>query len=152
METIETILAAQPFFQGLSPRHLQEVAACAGRVNFKDGEFLCRAEGEASRFYLILSGRVSVEVFSARRGPTTLQSLGEGDVLGWLWFDGKPYHWHLDARSVGLTRAVSLDADSLREKCEADHDLGYEILKRYAHSLAVAFRVSSLQLMDMFQA
>ncbi len=152
METIEPILAAHPFFQGLSPRHLQEVAACAERVNFKDGEFLCRAEGEASRFYLILSGRVSVEVFSARRGPMTLQTLGEGDVLGWLWFNGKPYHWHLDARAVGLTRALSLEVQCLLEKCEADHDLGYEIMRRYAHSLAKAFRVSALQLTDMFQA
>ncbi len=73
----------------------------------------------------------------------TLQSLGEGDVLGWLWFDAKPYHWHLDARAVGLTRALSLEVNCLREKCEADYDLGFEVMKRYAHSLAVAFRVSS---------
>jgi hypothetical protein len=53
---------------------------------------------------------------------------------------------------VGLTRAVSLEVSCLRDKCEADHDLGFELVKRYAHSLAVAFRVSSLQLMDMFQA
>jgi hypothetical protein len=38
-----------------------------------------------------------------------------------------------------------------RPGCVADHDLGYEILKRYAHSLAVRFRVCSLQLTDMFQ-
>ena len=29
----------------------------------------------------------------------TLQTMGEGDVLGWLWFNGKPYHWH---RTPGL--------------------------------------------------
>ena len=152
METIEPILAAHPFFQGLKAPHLRELAACAHRINFKAGEFLCRAEEEATRFYLILQGRVSVEIFSARRGPVTLQTLGEGDALGWLWFDEKPYHWHLDARADGLTRALSLEVKCLREKCEADHDLGYEQMKRYAHSLAVRFRVSSLQLMDMFQA
>lgn len=151
METIESVLAAQPFFQGLNPRHFQELAACAHRINFSAGEFLCRAEEEASRFYLILQGRVSVEIFSARRGPMTLQTLGEGEVLGWLWSE-KTYHWHLDARAVSLTRTVSLEVSCLRDKCEADHDLGYEIMKRYAHSLAVRFRVSSLQLTDMFQA
>ena len=151
METIEPILAAQPFCLGLAARHLKDLAACAERVNFSAGQFLCRAEEEATRFYLILQGRVSVEIFSARRGPVTLQTLGEGDVLGWLWFNGT-YHWHLDARADSLTRALSLEVKGLREKCEADHDLGYELLKRYAHSLAVAFRVSSLQLTDMFQA
>ena len=152
METIEPILAAQPFFQGLHQRHIQELAACASRLNFTDGQFLCRAEEEATRFYLILQGRVSVEIFSARRGPMTLQTMGEGDVLGWLWFNGKPYHWHSDARAVGLTRALSLEVSCLRAKCEADRDLGYDLMKRYAHSLAVRFRVSSLQLTDMFQA
>ena len=152
METIEPILAAQPFFQGLPPRHIQELAVCASRLNFTDGQFLCRAEEEATRFFLILQGRVSVEIFSARRGPMTLQTVGEGDVLGWLWFNGKPYHWHSDARAVGLTRALSFEVSCLREKCEADHNLGFEVMKRYAHSLAVRFRVSSLQLTDMFQA
>ncbi|MCX5893954.1 MAG: cyclic nucleotide-binding domain-containing protein [Deltaproteobacteria bacterium] len=152
METIEPILAAQPFFHGLNQRHIQELAACASRLNFTDGQFLCRAEEEATRFYLILQGRVSVEIFSARRGPMTLQTLGEGDVLGWLGFEEKPYHWHLDARAVGLTRTLSLKVSCLREQCEANHDLGYELMKRYAHSLAVSFRISNLQLMDMFQA
>ena len=151
MESIEPILAAQPFLKGLEARHFKDLAACAFRVNFNAGQFLCRAEDEASRFYLILQGRVSVEIFSARRGPVTLQTLGEGDVLGWLWFNGG-YHWHLGARADGLTRVVSLEVKCLREKCEADHDLGYELMKRYAHSLAVRFRVSSLQLTDMFQA
>ena len=45
-----------------------------------------------------------------------------------------------------------LEVGCLREKCEADHDLGFEIMRRYAHSLAVRFRVISLQLTDMFQA
>ncbi len=151
METIEPIVAAQPFFQGLNQRHIQDLAACASRLNFTDGQFLCRAEEEATRFYLILQGRVSVEIFSARRGPMTLQTMGAGDVLGWLWFNAKPYHWHSDARAVGLTRALSFEVSCLRERCEADHDLGFELMKRYAHSLAVRFRVSSLQLTDMFQ-
>ena len=151
METIEPILEAQPFFQGLNQRQIQDLAACASRLNFTDGQFLCRAEDEATRFYLILQGRVSLEIFSARRGPMTLQTMGAGDVLGWLWFNGKPYHWHSDARAVGLTRALSFEVSCLREKCEADHNLGFEVMKRYAHSLAVRFRVSSLQLTDMFQ-
>ncbi len=152
METIEPILAAQPFCHGLNQRHIQELAACAAKVNFAAGQFLFRAEEEASQFFLILQGRVSVEIFSARRGPMTLQTLGAGDVLGWLWFEDQPYHWHLDARALDLTRVLRLEVACLRGKCEADHDLGYEIMKRYAHSLAVRFRASALQLTDMFQA
>lgn len=151
MESIEPILARHPFFQGLNPRHLKDLAACASKVGFTAGQFLCRAQEEASSFYLILQGRVSVEIFSARRGPIILRTLGEGDVLGWLWFENKPYHWHVDARAVDLTRVLRLEVACLQAICEAHHDLGFEIMKRYAHSLAMAFRVSNLQLTDMFQ-
>ncbi len=149
METIEPLLAAHPFFQGLERRHLQEVAHCASRVSFGAGQFLCRAEEEAKQFYLIHHGQVAVEIFSTRRGPVTIQTLGEGEVLGWLWFL-KPYHWHFDARALEITRVISLEVQCLLNKCETNHELGYELMKRYAHSLAVQFRVSKLQLMDMY--
>lgn len=149
METMEPILAAHPFFQDLDSRHLRLILACARQESFNPGEFLGREHEEAQRFYVIYHGRVAVEIFSTRRGPVTIQSLGEGDVLGWLWFQ-KPYHWHLDARALELTRVISLDVGCLRDKCETDHELGYELMKRYAHSLAVQFRVTKLQLMDMY--
>ena len=149
MDTITPILAAHPFFKGLDSRFLELVLACASRETFKPGEFLCRDDEEATKFYVIHQGRVSVEIFRARRGPVTVQSLGETDVLGWLWFE-KPYHWHLDAKAKELTRVISLDVGCLRDKCEQDHDLAYELMRRYAHHLAVQFRVTKLQLVDMY--
>jgi CRP/FNR family cyclic AMP-dependent transcriptional regulator len=149
MDTIEPALAAHPFFQGLDSRHLQEIAPCASRVNFDAGQFLGRTQEEARQFYLINHGRVAVEIFRARRGPVTIQTLGAGEVLGWLWFV-KPCHWHLDARALDLTRVISLDVQCLRDRCETNPGLGYELMKRYAHSLAVLFRATTLQLMDMY--
>jgi CRP/FNR family cyclic AMP-dependent transcriptional regulator len=149
MGEIESILAAHPFFHGLDPGYLTFLAECASRESFHAGQFLCKEDEEASQFYIIHHGRVSVEIFSARRGPVTIQTLGEEDVLGWLWFI-KPYHWHLDARAVELTRVISLDVKCLLQKCESNHDLGYELMKRYAHFLVVQFRVTKLQLMDVY--
>jgi len=149
METIEAVLAAHPFFQGMKPQHLSAVAACGRRVQFMAGDFLCREAEEAQDFYVILNGSVSVEIFSYRRGPLTTATVEEGEVLGWFWFD-KPLHWHLDARARQVTRAVALDVRALAGKCEEDHDLGYEFMKRYAQHLAVQFRVTKLQLVDMY--
>ena len=149
MENVADVLAQHPFFRGLAPRHLAEVAACGSRVQFKAGEFLCRENEEATRFFIITQGRITVEIFSYRRGPVTIQTLEGDDVLGWLWFE-KPYHWHLDARAAQLTRVVALDVKALMARCEADHELGFELMKRYAHSLAVKFRVTKLQLVDIY--
>ena len=149
MENLEAVLAEHPFFQGMTPQHLAAVAACGRSVQFKADDFLCREVEEALEFYVILSGSVSVEIFSSRRGPLTMSTVDEGEVLGWLWLD-KPFHWHLDARARQVTRAVALNVKDLMVKCEADHDLGYELMKRYAHHLAVQFRVTKLQLVDMY--
>lgn len=149
METIEPALAAHPFFQGLDPRHLKSLAECASAANFSAGQFLCREAEEAKQFHIISHGRVSVEIFRARKGPVTIQTIGPGEVLGWLWFL-KPYHWHLDARAMELTRVISLDVACLLSKCEANHELGYELMKRYAHALAVQFRKMLPQLLDIY--
>ena len=149
METIEAVLAAHPFFQGMDPQHVAAVAACGRQMQFKAEEFLCREAEEALDFYVIISGSVSVEIFSARRGPLTTTTVEEGEVLGWLWFE-QPYHWHLDARARQVTRTIALEVAALKARCEEDHDLGYELMKRYAHYLAVQFRVTKLQLVDMY--
>lgn len=149
METLEPVLAAHPFLQGLDPRHLKIIGECASRVNFEAGRFLFREQDEAANFYLINHGLVAMEIYSARRGPISIQTLEAGGAVGWLWF-GKPFHWHFDARAVQLTRAVALDVKALMARCEEDHQLGYELMKRYAHLVAVQFRVTILQLVDVY--
>jgi len=149
METMAPILAAHPFFKGLDSRYLKLILACASRETFKPGGFLCRDNEEARKFYVIHHGRVAVEIYRARRGPVTIQTLRDGEVLGWLWFD-HPYHWHLDARALDLTRVISLDVSCLLDKCNQDPAFGYELMRRYAHHLAVQFRVTKVQLADFY--
>jgi len=149
MENLEPLLAAHPFFKGMTPQHLAAVAACGRTVQFSAGDFLCREAEEALEFYVVLNGLVMVEIFSSRRGPLTTSTVEEGEVLGWLWLD-KPFHWHLDARARQVTRTVALEVKALMQKCEEDHNLGYEIMKRYAYHLAVQFRITKLQLVDMY--
>jgi CRP-like cAMP-binding protein len=122
---------------------------CASRETFTPGQFLCRDNEEARKFYLIHHGRVAVEFYRPRRGAVTIQTLGEGEVLGWLWFD-RPYHWHLDARALDLTRVISLEVQGLLDRCNQDHDFGYELMRRYAHTLVVQFRVTKVQLADFY--
>jgi CRP-like cAMP-binding protein len=149
METMTPILAAHPFCKGLDSRYLKLIAECAKRQTFTPGQFLCRDEEEARKFYVIHHGRVAVEIYRSRRGAVTIQTLGEGEVLGWLWFD-QPYHWHLDARALDLTRVISLDVPCLLDKCNQDPAFGYELMRRYAHHLAVQFRVTKAQLADFY--
>ncbi len=149
METLEPILAEHPFLKGLEPRYIELIVGCASNVRFNPGQFLFHEGEEANHFYVIRQGKVSLEVFAPDRGAVSVQTLGEGDVLGWSWLI-PPYHWHFDARAVELTRAIALDGKCLRTKCEEDHDLGYELLKRFAHIIMERLKATTMQLLDLY--
>ena len=92
---------------------------------------------------------MAVEIFGAQKGPITVQTIDDGEVLGWLWLI-PPYNWHFDARAVELTRAIALDGKCLRTKCENDHDLGYELLKRFTSIMEQRLEATRLQLLDIY--
>jgi CRP-like cAMP-binding protein len=149
MKTLEPVLSEHPFLKGLEAHHLQLIVGCASNVVFQEGQFVFRANEEAKQFYVIRHGKVAVDIFSPERGPVTIQTLGEGEILGWSWLI-PPYHWHFDARAIELTRAIVLDGACLRQKCEQDHDLGYELLKRFAHIMEQRLQAMSMQLLDVY--
>jgi CRP-like cAMP-binding protein len=151
METLEPILAQHPFFHDLDARHLALLVGCASNVRFAEGQFLFRTGEEANQFFLVRHGRVALEIVVPGRPALTVQTVGAGDILGWSWLI-PPYHWLFDARAVEQTRAVSLDGRCLRTKCEADHDLGYELLKRFAHIMEQRLQATRLQLLDVYGA
>ncbi len=152
METLEPILAEHPFFQGLAPEHLELLVGCASNVRFDAGEFLFR-DGRGGESVLPRPRRARWRSRSSRPGrpPVVVQTLGAGEILGWSWLV-PPYRWMFDARAVEPTRAIALDGKCLRGKCEDDHDLGYELLKRFAHIIEERLQAARLQLLDVYGA
>lgn len=148
-ESLAGMLAGQPFLQGLAAEHVDLIVGCASNVLFEPGEFVFRAGDEANYFYVVRSGRVSVEVIAPQRGAITIETVGDGDLLGWSWLI-PPFQWHFDARALNLTRAIALDARCLRGKCDADPALGYELLKRFSQVMEQRLEATRLQLLDLY--
>jgi CRP/FNR family cyclic AMP-dependent transcriptional regulator len=151
VETLEPILAKHSFLKGLEPRHLRLLVGCASNVRFSAGQILFREDEEARHFYMIRQGKVAIEILAPGIGPITVQTVGEGDVLGWSWLV-PPFRWRFGARAMELTRAIALDGKCLREKSEEDHDLGYELLKRFSGIIAERLEATRLQLLDVYKA
>ncbi len=149
METMDQILAEHPFLKDLAPEYLQLLAGCAKNVRFNEGEVIFRENGEANEFYLIRHGKVALDIYAPPRGTLTIETLREGDILGWSWLI-PPYKWRFEARAVELTRALALDGACLRGKCEADKALGYELLKRFSGVIAQRLESTRLQLLDLY--
>ncbi|MFI5181464.1 MAG: cyclic nucleotide-binding domain-containing protein [Thermoanaerobaculia bacterium] len=149
METLRPILAAMPFFDGMKPEHLDLIVGCAANVRFAPREFVARQGETADRFLIVRKGRVALEVHAPGRGEVTLQTVGEGEVLGWAWLV-PPYRWHVDVRALTETRALSFDGRCLRTKFEADTRLGYDVMMRFSQLMSQRLEAMSLQLLDLY--
>ena len=149
MHTLEPILAEHPFLKDLKQEHLELLVGCASNVRFEAGAFVFRQGQEANHFYILRDGKVAVELFAPQRGAVAIDTYGEGDVLGWSWLI-PPYHWRFDARAIEPTRAIALDARCMRTKCENDHELGYELMKRFARIIEQRLDATRLQLLDVY--
>ncbi len=146
-QDLEEIIAKHPFLKGLNPHQCRLLRDCAMFTHFEAGELLLREGDPADRFYLILNGRVTLESHSAKSGVTPIQTIGAGDVLGWSWLF-PPYFWHFDARAMEITQAVFFYGSTLREECESDHDLGYELIKRMAEVMMGRLQATRRQLLN----
>jgi len=149
MHTLEPLLAEHPFLKGLKQEHLELLVGCASNVRFEAGAFVFRQGQEANHFYILRDGKVAVELFAPQKGAVAIDTYGEGDVLGWSWLL-PPYHWRFDARATEPTRMISLDARCMRTKCENDHDLGYELMKRFARIIEQRLDATRWQLLDVY--
>ena len=150
MQTLESTLCEHPFLVDLSAQHAEIVAGCASNVRFAAGKVIFQEGEEANHFYLIREGRVALQIHSERRGPLTVLTLGEGEILGWSWLF-PPYRWKFSAQAMKETLAFAVDGKCLREKAERDHALGYELLRRFGHVAETRLEAARLQLVNVYQ-
>jgi CRP/FNR family cyclic AMP-dependent transcriptional regulator len=143
------ILAAQPFLKGLSVQQLETLAQETMAAGFPAGRAIFREGQPANRFYLILEGEVALEAPAREKDgePHLIQTIGAGDVLGWSWLF-PPYYWHFDARAVKPVKAIFIYGTRVRELCENDHDLGYELMKRTVEVVIERLQSTRRQLFD----
>jgi CRP/FNR family cyclic AMP-dependent transcriptional regulator len=125
---LETQVAANPFFIGMSEHHIRLLADCAMRSHFKAGQVIFREGESANRFYVIEHGKVALES-STLGEPVRIEEIGDGDLLGWSWLF-PPYAWHFGARALEDTTAIFFYGTVLRDYCEKDNSLGFELFKR----------------------
>ncbi len=149
MEGIEQRLAKQPFVAGLPANIIHSLAEAAKQIHLEAGKFACHEGDPADAFYLIEEGRLALQISSPGRGTATFQTIGAHEVFGAAWLC-PPYRWTYDARVIQNVTAIAIDAVEVREKILTDHDLGYELAKRFLPVLIDRLHAARLQLLDIY--
>lgn len=146
---IRTLLAETPFFEGMPEEHLTTIAACGRLVRFRAGEFLLREGEEANTFYLIREGIVAIESDMPGAGPLSVARVGAGGITGYSWLF-PPHSNSFDSLALTNVAAVALDGACLRGKSEADHELGYQLMKRFAQVVLDRLQAARRQVLDVY--
>jgi CRP-like cAMP-binding protein len=149
VQTIDQLIASAHVFDGLAREQLELIAGCGRNEHVESGAFLLREGNPADRFFLIRRGAVAIEVHAPGRGALKIETLHAGDAVGLSWLF-EPYRWQLDARAVEPCELIGFDAVCLRGKLEADHDLGYELMRRFTANLIERLQATRLQLLDVY--
>jgi CRP-like cAMP-binding protein len=149
MEGLDRIIRGHAFFAGLDEDFVKLVTGCSKNVRFEAGQYLFREGGPADEFFLLREGRVALELAAPGKGAISILTASEGEVVGFSWLV-PPNRWVYDGRATGLVRAISIDGACLRNKCEADHDLGYEMMKRVVAIVIKRLHDTRLQSLDVY--
>jgi len=148
-EPLATRVALHPFLAGMNRTQLALLTDCAIAARFKTGETIL-LEGEfANRCYLIETGKIVVESGDSFAEPLVIETIGAGDLLGWSWMF-PPYTWQFTARAIEPTTAIFFFGTILREYCDKDHSLGYELLKRISAVMVKRLQAAHKQMLSVY--
>jgi CRP/FNR family cyclic AMP-dependent transcriptional regulator len=96
--------------------------------NFDNGHFLLCSGQAATDMHIILSGDVAIELIDDVGTPLRVETLSEGDVLGWSWlFPGGC--WQFDVLALGKVRTLTFEGDALRQLCDDAPVFGYTFMR-----------------------
>lgn len=151
MKSISDLLTEHPLFGDLHPELLELMAGCGRNVRFEPGTTMVQAGALADMFFLLRSGKVAIEVSIPNRGAVVIETLGPGEVLGVSW-PFPPYRWTFDGKALEPTSAIAIDAECLRNKCDEDPRLGYQVFSRFAQLMRDRLQSTRLQLLDVYKS
>jgi len=123
------------FMHDFAPEIVEQVAKISKLRNFEKNETLFDEDQLADNLYLIVSGKVLLEVCTSETGCKPILTVGEGELLGWSSLtDDRKYI----ARAVAMepVELIQVDGRKMRAICDSDPRFGYAFLRRAMIALA----------------
>ncbi len=142
------VLGALPFLEGFPREFVEALTPLAHERSYEVDTTIVREGAPADAFFLLVSGKVALEVVAHDRPRRTIETIGPGEVLGWSWLV-PPYRWRLDARAVKPTRLVAIEGAGLRALLDRQPAEGYRFLLRLLPVVAERLENTRVQLLDL---
>lgn len=139
-----------PWFKELKAEHVQKLASIAAVRSVKAGEVLFR-EGDIEDFvYIVLNGRIALDMYVPHRGRVRFYTADRWEIFGWSSVTPTVRQRTAGASAVIDSRVAQFRATRMRQVCDEDYELGYLVMRRLANVVAGRLLVTRLQLLDIF--
>jgi CRP-like cAMP-binding protein len=139
---------AHPFLEKFDTDFLRAASENAYERDLEADDRVFEQGQRAEHFYLVLKGKIGLEIEAPDRPRLTLQTIGPGEVMGWAWLV-PPYHWPVDARALKPTRLIVLDTFVLHRYFKLHPDVGYRFVLRLMPVIAKRLDDTRVQLADI---
>lgn len=146
---VRDMLRAHCFTRELAPHDVERIVARASVERLPAGTTLFREGEPAEDLYLVVEGRVAIEMFVPGRGAQILDTVESCETIGWSWLVA-PYRWFFDARTVTDATLVRVDAHSLRDLADADPAFGYALMRQVAAVMLERMQAARMRLADVY--
>jgi CRP-like cAMP-binding protein len=140
------ILRRYPYFAGIDDGSLRQLAMNTEEKRRIPSGARLFAEGEQVKHLgIILSGEVNIQYLLGNGEMRTVDTLVGGDLLGFSALI-EPYKYTGFATTTQPTDLALIDAPKLRELCQQDPRLGYQLTLEVAKMLAHRLEGARVQL------
>jgi CRP-like cAMP-binding protein len=143
------LLTGHPFLAGLESEWLDRLSSFAHPVYRNQGYRLFAQDRPATRFWLIRSGRVALDIDTPGRGQVTIETVEPGTVVGWSWLF-PPYRWHFGAVALDPIRTIEFDASGVRHLMTDDPALGHALARQFMNVVVDRLQAARLRLLDLY--
>jgi CRP/FNR family cyclic AMP-dependent transcriptional regulator len=145
-----SMLCSLPIFSDLSDDHVGVIAGISTLRTFTDGEEIFHEGGTRNHLYVVLEGRVALEMHVPNRGRLRILTVEAPDAFGWSSVTDAASKRTVTARAVCAGKLLAIDARKLHEACRKDPVLGYVVMHHVANLIVGRLLATRLQLLDMF--
>jgi CRP-like cAMP-binding protein len=139
------VLRRYPYFAAVSDASLKQLAMMAEEKRVAAKTVMFREGDTATYLAIILKGEVSIQYELGNGEMRTVDTLVGGDLLGWSAMI-EPYKYTAIATAVQDTDLARIDAVKLRQLCNQDPLLGYQLSIQVAKLLAHRLEGARVQL------
>ncbi|MBX7104280.1 MAG: cyclic nucleotide-binding domain-containing protein [Gemmataceae bacterium] len=130
------------FLAGAPEVEVRRLAEAASWANHPAGTVIFREGDTVNRMWIVVAGKVAIDIVGAERRLHHIQTIVEGELLGWSPVLGTG-PMTASARALTDVRCIAIDSDALLAMCEADPRFGFQIMRRVA--IAIAGRLHSMR-------